>query len=131
MCVELFKDKYRIKSIRLPYWDYGSDGAYFITICVQNRKCVFGDIKNGEMKLSKIGKMVQKYWHEIPYHFENVQLDEFIVMPNHVHGIVIICDSHRRDAINRVSTKNMDNKKCNIGGITNHFSNGNPVIMNV
>ena len=119
---QLFKDKYRIKSIRLPDWNYGSDGAYFITICVKNRKCVFGEIINGKMGLSKIGGMVQKYWCEIPHHFENIQLDEFIIMPNHVHGIVIIGDSRCRDAINRVSTNEINNCERNIGGITKHHN---------
>ncbi len=119
---QLFKDRYRIKSIRLPDWDYGSDGAYFITICVKNMECVLGEIKNGEMQFSSIGKMVQKYWYEIPQHFENIQLDEFVVMPNHIHGIVVICNEryvYCRDAINRVST---GNDKCNVGGITKHHN---------
>ena len=122
---KLFKNRYRIKSIRLPDWDYKSDGAYFITICVKNRECVFGKIVNGKMVLSEIGEIVQRYWHEIPDHFDNVQLDEFVVMPNHFHGIVIINNNryvHCRDAINRVSTGNTDNKKCNIGGITKHHN---------
>ena len=95
------------KSIRLPDWNYGSDGAYSITICVKNRKCVLGEIINGEMKLSGIGEMVQKYWDEIPEHFENIQLDEFIIMPNHLHGIVVIGDSRCRDVACNVSTGNI------------------------
>ena len=101
---KLFKNRYRIRSIRLPDWDYKSDGAYFITICVKNRECVFGKIVNGKMVLSEIGEIVQRYWYEIPDHFDNVQLDEFVVMPNHFHGIVIICDSRRRDVACNVST---------------------------
>ncbi|MBI3591049.1 MAG: transposase [Candidatus Melainabacteria bacterium] len=87
---ELFKNKYRIKSTRLPNWNYSSDGFYFITICTKNRKCFFGNIINGQIELSEIGKIVQKYWQEIPQHFENVSLDEFVIMPNHLHGIVVI-----------------------------------------
>ena len=117
---ELFNNKYRIKSIRLPQWNYESDGAYFITICVKDRKCILGNIVNGKIYLSKIGEIIQKYWYEIPNHFENIQLDEFIVMPNHIHGILIINDDyhiHGRDAINRVST--------GTGGIT---KNHNPML---
>ena len=89
----LFKDKYRIKSIRLPDWDYGSDGAYFITICVKNRECVFGEIINGKIKLSKIGEIVFNEWIKTKQIRSNVELDEFVVMPNHFHGIVVIkCD---------------------------------------
>lgn len=87
---QLFKDKYRIKSIRLPDWNYGSDGAYFITICVKNRKCVFGEIINGKMELSKMGKIVLDEWIKTEQMRSNVELDKFVVMPNHVHGIVII-----------------------------------------
>ena len=104
---KLFKNRYRIRSIRLPHWNYKSDGSYFITICVKNRECVFGKIVNGKMVLSEIEEIVQRYWYEIPDHFDNVQLDEFVVMPNHFHGIVIICDSRRRDVACNVSTGNI------------------------
>lgn len=88
--MEKFKNKYRIPSARLPYWDYGSNAAYFVTICTQNREHFFGEITKGKMELSEIGKMAEKYWIEIPVHFPFVKLDTFIIMPNHVHGIIII-----------------------------------------
>ena len=87
---ELFRNKYRIKSIRLPDWDYSSEGLYFLTICTRNRECILGDVVNDKIKLSKIGEIVEKCWNEIPKHFINVVLDEFVVMPNHVHGIIEI-----------------------------------------
>lgn len=87
-----YKNKYRIESARKPGWDYRHPGAYFITICTGNRQHFFGEIKNGKMILSPIGAMVQGYWFEIPKHFEHVQLGEFVVMPNHVHGILILGD---------------------------------------
>ena len=96
---QLFKNKFRIKSTRLPNWDYSSDGAYYITICTKNRECFLGDIFNGKIKLSPIGKIVQKFWHEIPQCFENVVLDEFVIMPDHVHGIVIIDNEQCRDGV--------------------------------
>lgn len=83
-------DKRRRRSIRLKDYDYSQAGAYFVTICTYNKECVFGDIKDGKIELSEIGKVASKYWVEIPEHFSCVQLDEFVVMPNHIHGIVII-----------------------------------------
>ncbi len=87
---EKFKNKYRIASTRLQTWDYGWNGAYFVTICTQNRECFFGKIVNGDMRLSETGKIAHNFWIEIPDHFPFVKLGEFVVMPNHVHGIVII-----------------------------------------
>ncbi len=94
---EKFKNKYRIPSARLPYWDYGWNGAYFMTICTQHRICYFGAVENGEMILSEIGRMAHIYWQKIPEHFPFVILDEFVIMPNHVHGIIIINKSDEND----------------------------------
>ena len=85
-----FKNKYRIPSTRLQTWDYSKNGAYFITICTQNREHFFGNIQNGMMQLSEIGKLAEQYWLEIPKHFPFIELGNFIVMPNHFHGILII-----------------------------------------
>ena len=85
-----FQNKYRIPSARLQSWDYGSDANYFITICTQNRKHYFGEIINREMHLNTIGKLAEQYWFEIPNHFSFVKLGNFVVMPNHIHGILII-----------------------------------------
>ena len=85
-----FQNKYRIPSARLQTWDYANNGAYFITICTQNREHFFGNIKNGNMQLSEIGKLAAQFWYEIPNHFSMVELGNFVVMPNHVHGILII-----------------------------------------
>ncbi|HBK71216.1 MAG TPA: hypothetical protein DDZ39_06105 [Flavobacteriaceae bacterium] len=99
-----FKNKYRIKSARLQNWDYGSNGMYFITICTQNREHFFGEIIDGKMQLTEIGKMAEKYWHEIPEHFPFVKLGKFVVMPNHMHGIIII--DKMDDAPAMVETQN-------------------------
>jgi REP element-mobilizing transposase RayT len=85
-----FQNKYRIPSARLQIWDYANNGAYFITICTQNREHFFGNIKNGIMQLSDIGRFAEQFWHEIPNHFPMVELGNFVVMPNHVHGILIM-----------------------------------------
>ena len=125
---EKFNNKYRIESARLPNWDYGSNSAYFITVCTHNKVHFFGEILYGEMQLSEIGKMAEKYWYDIPRHFSFVKLDAFVVMPNHIHGILIIdkIDLYDgRDAINRVSTHNTNNTEKTItGGIT---GNKNPM----
>ena len=85
-----FKNKYRIPSARLQNWDYRWQGTYFITICTQNRENYFGKIVDGNMKLSAIGIIADIMWHEIKNHETNVALDAFVVMPNHVHGILIL-----------------------------------------
>ena len=87
---ELFKKKYRINSSRLKDWDYSRSSTYFITICTQDKKCYLGNIVNQKMELSKIGEIAQKYWIEIPKHYSFVELDECIVMPNHIHCIIKI-----------------------------------------
>jgi REP element-mobilizing transposase RayT len=85
-----FQNKYRISSTRLQNWDYGWNAPYFVTICTQKREHYFGEIVDGKMQFSEIGKIAQQFWHEIPDHFPFVILDAFVVMPNHVHGIIII-----------------------------------------
>jgi len=86
----LFKNKYRIESTRLKHWDYSSDGEYFVTICAKNRKEYFGEIRNGIMGLNGIGNMAAICWQNIPSHFPFVELGAWVVMPNHVHGVIII-----------------------------------------
>jgi putative transposase len=104
-----FQNKYRIPSTRLQNWDYGKNGAYFITICTGNREHYFGEIvtvdSENEMHLNEIGKLADKFWSEIPKHFPFVELGNYIVMPNHVHGILIIDKTNVIDDIdNAVET---------------------------
>ena len=80
------------RSIRLKGYDYTQPGAYFITICTHGRECLFGEIIDGEMHLNEAGQIVVQTWQDLPNHVSNVQLDAFVVMPNHVHGIIIITD---------------------------------------
>jgi len=84
------------RSIRLPTYDYSGPGGYVVTICTHQRKCIFGDIVNGEMRLNDPGRIVADCWREIRGHFADVELDEFVVMPNHLHGIVVIRDTDER-----------------------------------
>lgn len=85
-----YHNKYRIPSARLQTWDYANEGAYFITICTKNRCHFFGDVVDGKMELTNAGVIADILWHEIKHHNKNVQLGEFIVMPNHIHGILIL-----------------------------------------
>lgn len=75
-------------SIRLSGYDYSQPGAYFVTICVKNRECLFGDIVDGEMRLNGAGIMVQQWYHELASHFADIQCGDFICMPNHLHFII-------------------------------------------
>ena len=88
--VAKFKDRWRIESTRLQNWDYGWNGYYFITICTAHRRYFFGDICGGIMNLSETGQFALQFWNEIPNHFPFIILDAFVVMPNHVHGILIV-----------------------------------------
>ena len=88
--LDKFQNKYRIASARLQTWDYRWAGAYFITICTQNRAHYFGEITEGKMQLSTVGVIADILWYEIKNHAKNVELGEFVVMPNHIHGILIL-----------------------------------------
>jgi REP element-mobilizing transposase RayT len=90
----LFQNKYRIESTRLQNWDYGSRGWYFVTICTQNRRPTFGKIVDDEMQLSPIGRIADSELRRLHTHYENVYVDEHIVMPNHVHAIFMIDGEH-------------------------------------
>ena len=85
---------HRRKSIRLQGYDYSQAGLYFITVCTHNRVPLFGEIVDGVMALNTAGQIVEKCWCAIPEHFPQVTLDEFVVMPNHVHGIITIGENN-------------------------------------
>ena len=85
-----YQNKYRIASVRLQSWNYGNNGAYFITICTKDKIHHFGRVENGEMILTESGRLAEQYWEEIPQHFPYVELGNFVIMPNHMHGILII-----------------------------------------
>src|SRR6185295_6257382 len=81
---------HRRRSIRLKGYEYNRSGAYFVTICTKNRECLFGEIKNGKMKLNDAGKMVMYWWEKMNDKFPTIKTDEYVVMPNHFHGIIVI-----------------------------------------
>jgi putative transposase len=88
--MEKFKNKYRIPSARASWWDYAHAGAYFITICTADRVHFFGNIAAAQLNPTPMGELAESIWQEIPNQFPFIQLGAFVVMPNHVHGILII-----------------------------------------
>ncbi len=99
--MSLYKNKYRIESTRLDVWDYSKYGYYFVSICTKDMRSYFGKGVDENISLNNIGEKVKEIWLEIRNRFTDVELDEFVIMPNHLHGIIFI----NRDSINRVSTK--------------------------
>lgn len=85
-------EKHHRHSIRLKGYDYSQPGAYFVTIVTQDQACLFGAVVDGEMRLNEWGEIVMWTWRDLPNHVPNVQLDAFVIMPNHVHGIIVITD---------------------------------------
>ena len=83
-------DKHARRSIRLWGYEYTQSGAYFITICTQNRDCLFGEVVKGIMNANEIGQMIQSVWDELPQHYPGMDVDAFVVMPNHIHGIILL-----------------------------------------
>jgi REP-associated tyrosine transposase len=84
------RDAHHRRSIRLRGYDYSQPGAYFVTVCVQNRECLFGEVASGEMHMNDRGQMVESVWDELPTHYAGVDLDALVVVPNHAHGIVVL-----------------------------------------
>jgi REP element-mobilizing transposase RayT len=76
----------------LPGYDYSKPGAYFVTICVKDHGHLFGSIENSVMRENEFGKIVRECWHDLPNHYPAIQLDALVIMPNHIHGIVVIVD---------------------------------------
>ena len=85
-------NSYHRRSIRLKTYDYFQAGAYFITICTQDHGCLLGEIKDGQMQINASGVIVEQCWHELPSHYPGLELDIFEVMPNHIHGILVLDD---------------------------------------
>ena len=107
-----FKDIYRSETARLKNWDYSSEGYYFVTICEKNRNLVFGDIQGDTVSLTQLGRSAMECWTEIPEHFPCVELDAFCIMPNHIHGIIVI------NSDPSVETQHFASLQCNNPGNT-------------
>ncbi|MDB4978284.1 MAG: hypothetical protein JWM56_470 [Candidatus Peribacteria bacterium] len=118
---EKFKGKYRISSTRLIGRDYGLPGRYFITICTKYRAPWFGVIRHGIMGLSDAGCMVHDYWNQIPIHYPHVSIDSFIVMPDHIHGIIRIHGQVETPYYGVSTGQRMDWKPGTLGVIIHQF----------
>ena len=106
--MESYRTKYRINSTRLADWDYGANGFYFVTICTKNKQSYFGTINDAQsssletqnfasLQATDIGIIANQYWLDIPSHFPFVELDEYIIMPDHVHGILLFNKGEQKD----------------------------------
>ena len=91
--------KFRRRSFRLQDYDYGQPGFYYITICTEDRKAMLGNVVNGEMCLNNAGSVAQSVWLSLPQRFSHVKLDQYIVMPNHLHGIIELVESETNRTI--------------------------------
>jgi putative transposase len=91
--------KHNRRSIRLPNYDYSQPDAYYVTIVAWQRECLFGEVVNKEMKLNRYGEIINHAWFDLPEHYRHVSLGAFIIMPNHVHGIIVLNDDRRGGSI--------------------------------
>jgi len=128
------------RSVRLKGYDYAQEGAYFVTILIKDRECLCGEAVNGEIHLSKIGQVVRDCWEEIPHHFPNVEIDGYVVMPNHIHGIIVISDvgarhasplqKHPTPAGTEKIVRPTGVKKCSVGAIVGSFKSAATKLIN-
>jgi putative transposase len=133
LMAEKFRNRYRVSSSRLPGYDYTRNGSYFVTICTRNKIPYFGVISKGKMILSETGIIAQGFWLEIQNHFPEVFLDEFIIMPDHIHGIIEIKSKSKNDdstlnadmsglgILDKKKTMNQFRKPKLLGSIINQF----------
>ena len=130
--MDKFKNKYRILSARLQSWDYSANGAYFITICTKNRQHFFGEIVDmpnlgvsnnnnnlgvSTMQLNELGQLAEQYWLQIPNHFPFIELGNFVVMPNHTHGILIIDKPIVTDVVNLLQPSDVATSNVNMPNV--------------
>ena len=115
--------KYRKTTIRCKRWDYSSNGQYYITICTKDRFPYFGRIVNKRMELSDIGKYAKECWIQTPQHFPGTIMDEYIFMPDHMHGIITINHrlNHGRGAACGAPTNEMQTPLFTLGNIINSY----------
>ena len=101
-----YKKRWQNIPLRYPGRDYSLPGKYFVTICTRDKRKWFGTIVNGEIQLSDIGKIAFNLWNEIPQHFPNITLDEYIIMPDHIHGIIIINRKLKKNVVSSLHATN-------------------------
>lgn len=110
------------KSIRLKGYDYSQEGLYFVTICTQGHICLFGEIYQHEMILNEVGKMVEKCWLDISYYFPDIALHDYVIMPNHIHGILEIIVGTNNNSSEKIGI--FESPKRTIGSVIRGFKNG-------
>jgi putative transposase len=109
------------KSNRLKNYDYSQNGMYFVTICTKNREKLFGEVVNGEMMLNYVGKITEQCWLKISIHFPYISLDKFVIMPNHIHGILEIVNNDSDVGNAHVRSKNNDRTKMSLSKVIQGF----------
>ena len=111
------------RSLRLKDYDYSQAGAYFVTICTQNKVPVLGEIVEGVMRLNRFGNVVNKCWLEIPHHFPDVEIDAFVIMPNHMHGIIVLINNCRGEVTSPApkGAETAPLRKCTLGQVIAYF----------
>jgi putative transposase len=114
-----YRDKYRVETTRLSSWDYSSSGYYFVTICAKEKQYCFGEVSSGQMELSKLGRAAHDCWIAMPRHFPFAAVDLFVVMPNHVHAIVVIRQPDGRPRENQFGPQS-----ANLGSIVRGYKIG-------
>jgi putative transposase len=117
--MSLFQNKYRVESIRLHGYDYSQNGMYFVTVCTNDRVYLFGRIDNRKMVLNRYGTIVVQCWNDLPNHYPNIILDEFVVMSNHIHGIIIIDNNLNTSSKVETGLKPVSTEITQIPDITN------------
>jgi REP element-mobilizing transposase RayT len=111
------------KSPRLPTWDYTTEWWYFVTICTKNHVPFFGQMCNGRNILTRLGEVASAHWTQIPLHYPSVELDYFVVMPNHVHGILILTSPP--ESINKVGVGQLQPPPSgSLGMVVNQYKGG-------
>jgi REP element-mobilizing transposase RayT len=113
----LYKDRYRVETTRLKGWNCSSTGYYFVTVCTKEKECLLGEVVNGEIRLSRSGEIVAEEWQKTEQIRDNVTLNEWIIMPNHLHGVLIIEHSDVETTRRVVSTL----KPNSLGSIVGQF----------
>lgn len=131
--MSLYRSKYRIESARLPRWDYSSPGYYFVTICTQNREHFLSDVVGGKIVLKPAGIIANEEWLATPLIRPNIEIDEYIIMPNHIHGIIRIKSSPRigspRIGLPRIGLPRIvQTPRCGVSSVLSDKS-GNPNIQ--
>jgi putative transposase len=122
-------DKHHRRSIRLKDYDYSQSGAYVVTICTHDKQFLFGQIVDGNMILNELGKIIHDEWVKTEQIRENVKIDEYIIMPNHLHGIIVI-PCNRRDVLQYVPTNQFRSPSGNIGSIIRGFKSASTKRIN-